>query len=94
MRGKFGSNSQELGETVIGPAFVMEDNNACIKIAENPIISQRSKSIDIRYHIVRHLIKTGEFKMLRVSTDDQVADGLTKGVGEDKIKLIMDRCFA
>ena len=39
------------------------------------------------------MVRTGEFKMLRVSTDDQVADGLTKGVGEDKIKLIMDRHF-
>ena len=42
---------------------------------------------------VWHLVKAGEFQMQRVSTDLQVADGLTKAVGSDKLGLIVGRYF-
>jgi hypothetical protein len=84
----------ELGEEIKEPTPIYEDNEACIRIAENPVISQRSKSIDIKYHVVRHYVKEKEFKMVKVSTADQLADFLTKAVPAHKLQQMIEAFMA
>ena len=57
---------------------VFEDNQACIRIATNPVQTQRTKSIDIAYHIVRHYAREGVVDIKFCSTDRQMANLLTK----------------
>ena len=68
------------------PTNLFEDNQACIHLAKNPIISNRSKHIDIRYHYTREVLETGKIMIEHVSTDKQVADLLTKPLGPEAHK--------
>ena len=46
-----------LGMEQEAPVTIYEDNQAAIKIAENPVLHDRTKHIDIRYHFVRELVE-------------------------------------
>eukprot|EP00253_Pinus_taeda_P001835 PITA_01835 len=50
----------------------------CIKLTENPVFHDRSKHIGIRYHFIRDYVQKGAVKLEYISTDEQVADILTK----------------
>lgn len=57
------------------------DNQSAISIAHNPVQHDRSKHIDIRYHFVRDHIEK-DFQLCYVSSENMVADILTKPVGK------------
>mmetsp|Transcript_1257 Transcript_1257/g.2128 ORF Transcript_1257/g.2128 Transcript_1257/m.2128 type:complete len:140 (+) Transcript_1257:2496-2915(+) len=69
----------------LGPAIVHEDNTACIRIAENPILSQKTKTVDLHFHYCRDHLQRGLYKLQYISTNDQLADGLTKAVNGSTI---------
>ncbi|GLC47439.1 hypothetical protein PLESTM_002074400 [Pleodorina starrii] len=54
------------------------DNQAAIKIIENPISSARSKHIDVLHHFVRERVVRGEISYSYCKSADMVADCLTK----------------
>lgn len=56
------------------------DNMGALKLAENPSFHARSKHIDVQYHFIRNAIKEERVDLRHVSTDDMVADILTKGL--------------
>jgi len=58
--------------------MVLEDNQACIKMATNPRGWKRTKHIDVRHHFVRDLVSAGIIDLKGVPTEDQSADMLTK----------------
>ena len=60
------------------------DNQSCIKLSENPVFHDRSKHIEIRYHFIRDWVQRGAVRLVYVSTDDQVADILTKSLPKGK----------
>jgi hypothetical protein len=57
---------------------VFEDNESCISIATNNRFSPRTKYIALKYHHFRGHVKDGTIKIQHVSTEDQLADMLTK----------------
>ena len=60
----------------------LEDNNGAIALATIPKIRARTKHIHLRYHHLVSLIKSGVMRVVRVSTEDQDADILTKPLGQ------------
>lgn len=58
--------------------IIFEDNQACIKIAEEPREHKRMKHIDIKYNFIREVIRDGKLKVIYVNTNDQLADLMTK----------------
>ena len=54
------------------------DNQATIKLIDNPISSVRSKHIDVLHHFVRERAARGEVKFFYCKSVDMVADCLTK----------------
>ena len=58
-----------------GPITVYEDNQSCIKQAENPCDREAQKHIDLRAHYLREQVHANNVKMVYVSTGEQVADG-------------------
>uniref|UniRef100_A0AAV1TN90 Reverse transcriptase Ty1/copia-type domain-containing protein n=1 Tax=Peronospora matthiolae TaxID=2874970 RepID=A0AAV1TN90_9STRA len=47
-----------------GPELmILEDNQSCIKMTENPVNHSRAKHIDIKYHHIRDEVKRGEEKL-------------------------------
>lgn len=58
----------------------IEDNQACIHIAEEPREHRRMKHIDVKYHHIRELIVSHRIKVQYMSTKEQLADIMTKGL--------------
>ena len=45
---------------------------------------RKTKHIDIAYHFVRERVEAGELDITYISTQDMVADDLTKALSTDK----------
>ena len=76
----------ELDTTVI-----LCNNQSCIKMTENPVFHDRSKHIEIRYFYIRDMMQKGAIKLQYVSTDEQVADILTKPLSRVKFEHFRDK---
>ena len=57
---------------------VFEDNRSCIKVAESPRHTPRTKHIAIKYHHFRSYVADGTIKIYPIDTKDQLADIFTK----------------
>lgn len=66
------------------------DNLGAMALAKNPQFHARTKHIDIQHHFVREKVAEGQIALQHVSTDQQVADGLTKPLPKDKFVLFRD----
>ena len=62
------------------------DNQSAISLARNPMVHQRSKHIDVKYHFVRSVISNDLMEVIYVPTDKNIADIFTKPVGGCKLK--------
>ncbi|MFB1020722.1 MAG: Ty1/Copia family ribonuclease HI, partial [Flavobacteriales bacterium] len=69
-----------------GPTSLYEDNQACIRISENPCDGERVKHIDAKYHLVRQNVMNKIVKLHYCSTENMVADAFTKALAGPKIK--------
>lgn len=65
------------------------DNQSTICIAKNGGYTPRTKHIDIRHHFIRDALDLNTVRLNYVSTDQQIADGLTKSL--ERIKLQRNR---
>jgi hypothetical protein len=60
------------------------DNRSAEELSKNPVFHERSKHIDTRYHFIRECVTNGKVEVKHVSTDDQLAEILTKALGRVK----------
>lgn len=65
------------------PIPLFEDNTSCIKIAEEPREYKRMKHLDIKYDFIRDMVSKGKYELFYISTDEQVADIMTKALGRN-----------
>uniref|UniRef100_A0A2N9E2R4 Integrase catalytic domain-containing protein n=1 Tax=Fagus sylvatica TaxID=28930 RepID=A0A2N9E2R4_FAGSY len=56
------------------------DNTSAISLASNPVFHARTKHVEIDYHFVREKVVRGDLSVQFISTDDQLADLLTKAL--------------
>lgn len=82
---------KELGVEEQVPVKLMCDSTAAIQIAANPIFHERTKHIDIDCHFVRERIMQGLIQTEHVSTNEQLADILTKGLGKAQHDYLLQR---
>lgn len=61
-------------------ANIFNDNLGAKRLTDNPMFHSRSKHIDLRHHFVRDAIRVGYFRIEHVSTENMIADVLTKGL--------------
>ena len=61
------------------------DNQGAIALAKNPVNHKRSKHIDIKYHFVRDEIIMKRLCVKYISTEENVADILTKPVSSKRL---------
>eukprot|EP00253_Pinus_taeda_P014357 PITA_14357 len=73
------------------PLVIYCDNQSCIKLTENPVFHDRSKHIGITYHFIRDYVQKGAVKLEYISTDEQVADILTKALPRGKHVYFRDK---
>ena len=83
----------ELGEIDAAECITLnEDSQACIKIATNPCLAERTKHFDIKWHWLRAKVADGTVVLRYINTHEQVADILTKSLGprqHEKLKYKM-----
>jgi hypothetical protein len=73
-----------VGQTIKGASILLEDNQGCIALANNPVHHNRSKHIDLRAHFIREKVTEGVVDLKYVPTSEQLADILTKPLGPVK----------
>ena len=66
------------------------DNQSALHLMKNPMYHERSKHIDIRLHFIRDIVTNEQVKVMKINTDHNPADMLTKCVTQDKFKHCLD----
>jgi hypothetical protein len=56
------------------------DNQSAIALAKNPKFHPWTKHIRVKFHYIREVVESSEVTILKVRTQDNVADSLTKVV--------------
>ncbi|GKC13297.1 copia protein [Tanacetum coccineum] len=57
---------------------IMCDNKGAIDLSKNPVQHSRTKHIEIRHHFLRDNVQKGNISLEKVSSEDNIADILTK----------------
>jgi len=71
----------ELTDEEAHPPPLMVDNQPTIALAKNPVLHDRNKHIDIKFHFLRDCIDGGQIVIEFVETGRQLVDILTKSLG-------------
>jgi hypothetical protein len=62
--------------------IIQEDNQSAIKLAQNPIHTNRTKHIHVRYHATRDYVKKKLVKIQYCPTEEMIADIMTKSLDQ------------
>jgi hypothetical protein len=62
------------------PIVVFEDNTSTIEVSKNPVLHEKQKHVDIKYHYVKECIAEGRIQVRYLGTSLMLADLLTKAV--------------
>jgi len=79
---------KELREKDQRATTIFEDNQASIKISENPVHHPRTKHISTKYHFTREMIKNGQVQLQFCPTEMMIADVLTKPLARDRFQRL------
>ncbi|GJT57736.1 retrotransposon protein, putative, ty1-copia subclass [Tanacetum coccineum] len=71
--------------TINEPIKMFCDNSAALLIANEPGVQKGARHYHRRYHYVRECIELGEINLLKVHTDDNLADPFTKALPKGKL---------
>ena len=63
------------------PPALMVDNQPAIALAKNPVLHDRRKHIDVKFHFLRDCVDGGQIVIKFVETGRQLVDVLTKPLG-------------
>jgi len=77
----------ELGIGSKGPTKILEDNQSCIKLANNGSFSVKAKHIAIKYRFVHERIKERSILLQHCPSDRMIADIWTKSLSKVKFKI-------
>ncbi|CAJ2635972.1 unnamed protein product [Trifolium pratense] len=81
----------QLGQAQVGETVILCDNSSSIKLSKNPVLHGKCKHIDVRYHFLRDLTKEKIVELEHCSTQDQVADIMTKALKLESFCKLRDR---
>ena len=69
---------------------IKADNQSAIKVMKNPVLSSRSKHIDVVYNFARERVARREVSFEYIRTEHMLADALTKAVPKAKLAYCRD----
>ncbi|GJR52393.1 putative ribonuclease H-like domain-containing protein [Tanacetum coccineum] len=65
------------------------DNESTICIVKNPVFHSKTKHIEIRHHFIRDAYEKKLIQVLKIHTDDNVADHLTKAFDVSRFQFLV-----
>ncbi|GJV64921.1 hypothetical protein Tco_1475749 [Tanacetum coccineum] len=68
------------------------DNESTICIVKNPVYHSKTKHIAIRHHFIRDAYEKKLIQVLKIHTDDNVEDLLTKAFNVSSTMAVLDSC--
>lgn len=71
---------QELHVAVDKATIIYCDNVSVVYLSENPVHHRRTKHVELDIHFVREKVQLGQFRVLHIPTQHQIADIMTKGL--------------
>ena len=72
------------------PVEIGVDNQGTIMLAKNPVMHQRTKHIDVKYHFVREEVKQGNISLFYIPSVRNVADVFTKPQSRSRIHQLIN----
>ena len=76
---------------ILEPTMIHYDNQSCVQMPVNPVLHNKTKHIEIRYHFIHDLVQKGAVKLQYIPTDDQTSDVLTKPLPRVKFEYFCER---
>lgn len=73
-----------IGYSPTTPTTILCDNNAAISLSEDPLLHDRVKHINIKYHFMREHVQSGELALSYINTQDNIANIFTKALEPKK----------
>ena len=73
------------------PPMLYVDNKATISLIKNPVLYDRRKHIEIRFHYIRECVDRGLIKIDFVQTEEQLGDIFTKSLERIKFEQIRSK---
>ena len=64
------------------PLVLFCDNTRAIANSKEPRSHKRSKHIERKYHIIREYVARGDVKVMKIATEENLADSFTKTLPE------------
>ncbi|KAH7557889.1 Ty1/Copia family ribonuclease HI [Bipolaris maydis] len=69
-----------------GTVTIYSDSQSAIQLSKNPTYHARTKHIDIQYYFIREKVEDKQIQIQYQSTNQLLADCLTKATNADKIQ--------
>lgn len=67
------------------------DNQSAIALSKNPVLHDRSKHIDMKFHFIHECVESGSIFLDYVSTQEQLANILTKSLERARFCELRDK---
>lgn len=78
----------ELSVSIPTAPVIYCDNVGATHLCSNPVFHSRMKHIAIDYHFIRDQVQSGALRVTHVSSEDQLADCLTKPLPRTRFQLL------
>jgi hypothetical protein len=75
----------------LDPTLILCDNQSCVKPTKNLVFHDRYKHIEIKYHYIWDMVERRVVELQYMSTDEQIADILTKPLSRVKYEYFRDK---
>lgn len=75
-----------LNVKLVKPINIYEDNSGALNIAKYGNFTKNSKHIEVHYHYVHEYVKEGIIDVIKVNSDDNIADIFTKSLSREKFE--------
>ncbi|XP_031283362.1 ent-kaur-16-ene synthase, chloroplastic-like [Pistacia vera] len=71
------------------PTLILCDNQSAVAMAKNPILHDRTKHINTKFHVVREAQYNGEVSLIHCRGENQNADIMTKALSKAKTEAFL-----
>ncbi|MCO5582215.1 hypothetical protein L7F22_036107 [Adiantum nelumboides] len=73
---------------IVGEVPVLHcDSQSAIQLARNLVFHAKTKHVDVRYHFIRDILDDKRLHLVKVHTDDNPVDLLTKTLSPERLRI-------